>query len=370
MAVPLLDIARQNKPLENEFKAAFDRVFSSNAFILGPEVAAFEREIAETTGIPHAIGLSSGTDALLIAMMAMDIGPGDEVLCPAFTFFGTAGSIARVGATPVWVDVLEDTYNIDFDDAARKTGPDTKAIIPVHLFGQPCDIDRLNAFASQYDLRIIEDVAQALGATFDDQPAGGFGDCGAVSFYPTKNIGGFGDAGLLLTRNDELAEKVLTLRNHGMEPKYYHSLIGGNFRLDALQAALLRVKLQYLNSYTEKRAANAQFYTENLKGHGLIVTPATLDSAHHVWNQYTIRVIDGKRAALREHLAARQIGSEIYYPLSLHEQVCFRKTVKGADSIRVSSQLANQVLSIPVFPEMTEAERDEVLQALWDFGYN
>ncbi len=369
MPVPLLDLTRQHAPLENELQAVFKRVLDSNQFILGPDVKALEEEVAAYCGCRHAVGLSSGTDALLVALKAFGIRPGDEVLCPAFTFFGTAGCVARLGAVPVWVDVLPDTYNIDLADALDKVTERTRAIIPVHLFGQAAEMECVLAFARKFGLRVLEDAAQAIGALYCGRRVGGIGDCGALSFYPTKNLGGFGDGGMLLTNDAELAEKAVWLRNHGMHPKYHHKYIGGNFRLDALQAALLRVKLPRLDAYHAARRAHAEAYTAGLKGHGGVVCPRVIPQALSVWNQYTLRVPDGRRDALRAHLARRGIGTEVYYPLGLHEQECFRGVARGGETLTVTPMLAREVVSIPCFPEMTEAEREEVLRAIWDFGY-
>jgi dTDP-4-amino-4,6-dideoxygalactose transaminase len=368
--VPLLDIARQHQPLEAGLRAAFDRVLQSGTYILGPEVQALEAAVATYTGTRHAIGLSSGTDALLVALMALDIGPGDEVLCPAFTFFGTAGSVARVGATPVWVDVLDDTFNIDLADAARKVGPRTKALMPVHLFGQPCDMECVLAFAAHHGLRVIEDVAQSIGGQYKGVQVGGFGDMGAISFYPTKNLGCMGDGGMLVTNNDALADKVMWLRNHGMNPRYYHKFIGGNFRLDAIQAAILRLKLPLLESWHAARAAHAAAYCAEFRGHSGIVCPVIREGCRTVWNQFTIRVLGGHRDALQSWLRGKGIGCEVYYPLSLDQQECFQGVARGADTIRVSHQLASEVLSLPVFPELTADERASVIEAVWDFGYH
>lgn len=370
MPVPLLDLTRQHAPLEADFKAAFERVFRSNRFVLGPDVEALEQELAAYCGCAHGIGLSSGTDALLVALMAIGIGPGDEVLCPSFTFFATAGSIVRLGAVPVWVDVLPDTYNIDLADALDKVTERTKALMPVHLFGQAAEMECVQAFAKRYQLRIIEDVAQAIGATYAGRKVGSFGDFGALSFYPTKNLGGFGDGGMLVTNDPELADKAVWLRNHGMNPKYYHQFVGGNFRLDSLQAALLRIKLPFLDGYHAARARHAEAYAANLKGHSGVLLPRIIPKAVSVWNQFTLRVPDGQRDPLRQFLAQRGIGSEIYYPLGLHQQVCFEGIGHGGETLTVTPMLAKEVLSIPCFPELTEAERDEVLRALWDFGYH
>ncbi|MCC5805153.1 MAG: DegT/DnrJ/EryC1/StrS family aminotransferase [Opitutales bacterium] len=367
MAVPLLDFQRQHAPLRNGLDAAYDRVMSSGQYIFGPEVEAFEREIAEYLEVPHAVSLSSGTDALLVAMMALGIGPGDEVLCPAFTFFGTAGAVVRLGATPVWVDVLPDTFNIDLADAARKAGPATKAIIPVHLFGQPCDMDCLAALAKKFGLHVIEDAAQAVGARYGGRRVGSFGSFGAFSFYPTKNLGAFGDAGLLVTNDGSLAERAKHLRNHGMHPKYHHNFVGGNFRMDALQAALLRVKLPHLDAYHSARRAHAAFYNAALSGVEELSLPMVHSGMESVWNQYTVRVGGHRRDALRAFLGVAGIGSEIYYPVPLHEQPCFAGTGRGGEDVPVSLELSRGVVSIPVFPELTDRERAEVVAAVRRF---
>lgn len=367
--MPLLDLSAQHAELEADCKSAFERVYRSNSFVLGEEVVAFEKAMAAYCGVAHAIGLSSGTDALLVALMALDIGPGDEVLCPSFTFFGTAGSIARVGATPVWVDVLPDTYNIDLADALDKVSERTKALMPVHLYGQMAEMECVNAFAKRFGLKVIEDAAQAVGAQYNGRRAGSMGDFGALSFYPTKNLGGFGDGGMLLTNDDALADKAVWLRNHGMNPKYYHKYIGGNFRLDALQAALLNIKLPHLERYHAARSAHAAAYLQELKGHGGIVLPRVIPAAQSVWNQFTVRVLDKQRDALRAYLQARGIGSEVYYPLGLDQQACFAGLGRGGETLTVTPMLANEVLSIPVYPEMNAAQRGQVIQALWGFGY-
>jgi dTDP-4-amino-4,6-dideoxygalactose transaminase len=369
MPVPLLDLTRQHAPLESAFKEAFERVLHSNRFVLGPDVTALEEELAAYCGCSHAIGLSSGTDALLVAMMALGIGPGDEVLCPAFTFFGTAGSIARLGAVPVWVDVLPDTYNIDLADAIDKVTERTRAIVPVHLFGQPAEMECVEAFARKFGIEIIEDVAQGIGAEYQGRKVGSFGSFGALSFYPTKNLGGFGDGGMLVTNNAELADKAVWLRNHGMNPKYFHRYIGGNFRLDSLQAALLRIKLPHLDTYHEARRRHASAYLEGLQGHTGISCPRVIPQARSVWNQFTIRIHDGRRDVFRDFMAGRGIGTEIYYPLGLHEQACFLDVGRGGETLTVTPALGQDVVSIPCFPELTDEEREAVLRAIWDFGY-
>ena len=264
MAVPLLDLNAQNQKYANDLKAAFSRILGSSQFILGREVTSFEESIASFLGSSHCIGVSSGTDALVLALMTIGIGPGDEVLCPSFTFFSTAGCISRLGAEPVFVDVLPNTFNINVDDAVAKISPRTKAIIPVHLYGQSADMDAVMELADSHGIKVVEDCAQAMGARWKNVQVGTIGDFGAYSFFPTKNLGGFGDGGLLSVTDPELAERARTLRVHGSKPKYYHKYVGGNFRLDALQAALLSVKLDSLESYINQRRSNAEYYHSQL----------------------------------------------------------------------------------------------------------
>lgn len=372
MAVPLFDPKLQNQALAADLQGAFARVLASGQFILGPEVLAFERQCAEYLGVRHALGISSGTDAILLALMAMGIGPGDEVICPSFTFFATAGCVTRIGAKPVFCDVRADTFNLDVADVARRITPRTKAIMPVHLYGQAADMAALNELARQHGLKVIEDACQAVGATQGGRHVGSLGDFGAFSFFPTKNLGAFGDAGLLTTNDDALAERATLLRNHGAHPKYYHSLVGGNFRLDAVQAALLAVKLPHLENYSQRRAANAARYTEHfapLAGVGTqVILPSAQPGNGHTWNQYTLRLPGaGRRDALREWLAARQIGAEIYYPVPLHAQACFASLGQTDADLPVSARLAGEVLSIPIFPELTRTQQDEVIAAVREF---
>lgn len=363
MPVPLLDLNRQNAALQAGLTAAFERVLRSGHFILGSEVESFEREAAVALGAKHAIAVSSGTDAILVALMALGLGPGDEVICPSFTFFATAGCIARLGATPVFADVDAATFNLDAADVARRITPRTKALMPVHLFGQSAEMEPLLALARQHKLAVIEDAAQALGARYRGQACGTIGDCGTYSFFPSKNLGGFGDGGLVATNRDDLAERIRLLRTHGAKPKYYHQIVGGNFRLDALQCALLRVKLPHLSAYCAARQRNAAFYSAQLADLPGVMLPATAADRDHIWNQYTLRVPGpGRRDALRAHLTAYGIGHEIYYPLPLHQQACFAHLPKV--TLPVSEQLATEVLSIPVFPELTETELSAVVEAL------
>jgi dTDP-4-amino-4,6-dideoxygalactose transaminase len=366
MPVPLLDLNRQNGALHADLTAAFERVLRSGHFILGPEVEAFEKEAAKVLGAKHAIAISSGTDAILIALMALDLAPGDEVICPSFTFFATAGCIARANLTPVFADVNADTFNLDPADVERRITPRTKAIMPVHLFGQSAEMEPLLALAAKHGLAVIEDAAQALGAKRGGQACGTFGDFGTYSFFPSKNLGGFGDGGLVVAKRDDQAEKLRLLRTHGAKPKYYHKRIGGNFRLDALQCALLRVKLPHLAGYCAARQRNAAYYAERLAGLAGVILPSAVPGNEHIWNQYTLRVPGaGRRDALRAHLSAAGIGHEIYYPLPLHRQECFAKLPPV--SLPVSDQLASEVISIPIFPELTDAEKAATVESLRAF---
>ena len=380
MPVPLLDLNAQNLALEPELKAAFERVLRHGQFILGKEVTQFEEAIAKLTGAKHAIGVSSGTDAILLALMAAGIGPGDEVLCPSYTFFATAGCVARVGAKPVFVDADPITFNLDVADVERRITPRTKAIIPVHLFGQSAAMDEVLALARQHNLRVIEDTAQSMGAAYRGRQLGTIGDIGTYSFFPSKNLGAFGDAGLLVTNDDGLAERSRLLRTHGSKPKYYHKLVGGNFRLDALQAALLAVKLPHYASYTERRRANAGYYTAQLRGlpgvalvnestaGAKILLPVALPGNDHIWNQYTLRVTGaGRRDALRTLCDARKVGTEIYYPVPMHAQECFKYCGCQPSDLPVAMQLAGEALSVPIYPELNRVQQDEVIAVLRDF---
>ena len=390
MNVNLLDLKTQNGALESELNEAFLRVLRSGHFILGPEVERFEQLLAQYTGAKYALGISSGTDALLLAMMALDIGPGDEVLCPSFTFFATAGCVSRLGAKPVFVDSCPVCFNLDVRDAAKRITSRTKAIIPVHLFGQMADMDGIRDLASKHGLKIIEDAAQAMGATYRGQQAGTIGDFGTISFFPSKNLGALGDAGALLTNDAALFAKAKILRLHGMDPKYYHQVVGGNFRLDALQAALLSVKLPHFDSYTAGRRRNAALYTERLsklKGIDIarpencgclrpgtredsarIVLPVAYPHCGHIWNQYTLRVIGNRsRDNLRTHLTSRGIGSEIYYPLPLHEQACFADLGCSSDEFPWARRLATEVISLPIYPEIPAEQIEQVCSAIAEF---
>jgi len=379
MAVPLLDLCAQNLPLESELRNAFDRVLASGHFIMGPDVGFLEAEIASLVGAKYAIGVSSGTDAILLALMALGIEAGDEVLCPSFTFFATAGCIARVGAKPVFVDSDPATFNISVAEAKRKLTSRTKAIIPVHLFGQCAEMDSIMELARSNGLFVIEDAAQSLGARYKGRFAGTLGDFGSFSFFPSKNLGAFGDAGLIVTNDDGLREKASILRTHGSKPKYYHKYIGGNFRIDTLQAALLRVKLPHYHRYTEQRKANAAYYSDKLSqidgvtfqtgendSNTRLILPKVQDDRDHIWNQYTLRVPGkGRRDQLRRLLTEAGIGTEIYYPRPMHLQDCFSQSGAAVQSsCPVAELLANEVLSIPIYPELTTAQQEAVVRQL------
>jgi dTDP-4-amino-4,6-dideoxygalactose transaminase len=365
MRVPLLDVRRQNAPIDSELRAAFDRVLRSGNYILGPEVERFEEAAAAVAGARFAIGVSSGTDALLLAFMALGIGPGDEVICPSFTFFATAGCIARLGARPIFADSRPDCFNIDTASLESLITPRTKAIVPVHLFGQPADMDEILAIAGRHGLRVVEDAAQSFGAAYRSRLSGALGDFGTVSFYPTKNLGAFGDAGLVVTNDASLAAQARLLRNHGAERQYFHRSVGGNFRLDAVQAALLAVKLPLLPEYTALRQRHASEYHRLLGGIPQLILPETRPGRTHIVNQFTVRA-PGRRDALRDFLAQRDIASAIYYPLPLHCQECFRGP-GPQPRLPVAETLAAEVLSLPVFPEMTVAEQDSVVEAIAEF---
>jgi dTDP-4-amino-4,6-dideoxygalactose transaminase len=365
MRVPLLDVRRQNAPLGRELREAFDRVLESGDYILGAEVERFEEEAAAVCGARFAIGVSSGTDALLLAFMALGIGPGDEVICPAFTFFATAGSVVRAGATPVFADSRAECFNLDVASLEGLITPRTRAIVPVHLFGQPADMDGILALARRRGLRVVEDAAQSFGAEYRGRRVGALGDFGTVSFYPTKNLGAMGDAGLVVTNDADLAARARLLRNHGAERQYYHTQVGGNFRLDALQAALLAVKLPLLPDYTARRQQHACAYNRRLKDIPGLVLPVALPDRTHIVNQYTVRA-PARRDELRAFLTSRGIASAVYYPVPLHRQECFWNG-GFRSALPVAEMLAAEALSLPVFPEMTAAEQTAVVDAVRDF---
>jgi dTDP-4-amino-4,6-dideoxygalactose transaminase len=369
-AVPLLDVGRQYDALAEELNAALVRVCQSGRFVLGPDCQQLEQALAQYCRVKHAIACASGSDALLLALMAAEVGPGDEVLVPSYTFFATASAVARLGARPVFVDIDPATYNLDPTRLARAIGPKTKAIVPVHLYGQCVDMDAVLDVARRHDLAVIEDAAQAIGAEYLGRRAGGIGDIGCLSFYPTKNLGAFGDGGLVTTNRDDLAEKLRLLRVHGMQPRYHHHVMGINSRLDTLQAAVLNVKLPHLDRWTARRQEHAAHYTRLFTETGLngvLGLPRAEPHRRHVWNQYVVRVGHGRRDALREHLTARQIGTEIYYPIPLHLQPCFAYLGGRPGSLPQTERAAAETLALPMYAELTLGEQETVVREIADF---
>ncbi len=368
--VPLLDVKRQYAPLREQLILAVTQVCDSGRYIFGPECEQLERAVAAYTGARHAIACASGSDAILLALMALDIGEGDEVICPSYTFFATASAVWRLGAEPVFCDIEPSTFNIDPAKIEPLVSPQTKAIIPVHLFGQCAAMDEICRVAAKHNLTIIEDACQAIGAEYSGRSAGTLGEMGCFSFYPTKNLGGMGDGGLLTTDRDDLAAKLKLLRGHGMEPRYYHQLVGINSRLDTLQAAVLNVKLPHLDEWARQRHHNAERYHTLFAEYGLdkiLMLPFTAKAATHVWNQYTIRVPDGRRNELRQHLTTLKIGTEIYYPVPLHEQKCFASLGYPLGSLPETELAARETLALPIFPELTADEQQTVVAAIAGF---
>jgi dTDP-4-amino-4,6-dideoxygalactose transaminase len=368
MKIPLLDLQAQYAPLREELLTAIARVCDSQRFIMGPEIAALEEELAALLGIPHAIAVSSGTDALLLALMALGIGAGDEVVTTTYSFFATAGAIVRLGARPVLVDIDPSTFNIDPAAAAAAITPRTKAILPVHLFGLSADLDPLVAAASRAGVPIVEDAAQAIGATYKSRPLGGIGAFGCFSFFPSKNLGAFGDAGLVTTADASLAARARLLRVHGMEPKYYHHVVGGNFRMDALQAAVLRVKAPHLVTWTDARRANAQRYLALFKDAGVgdrVTLPEEPPERRHIFNQFVIRTAE--RDALKRHLDEQGIGNEIYYPVPFHLQPCFASLGYRRGDFPHAERAADTSLALPIYGELTEAQQRTVVATVAQF---
>ncbi len=366
--VPLLDLQAQYRPLRAEILAAIERVCDSQRFIMGPEIAAFEREMAEMLGVRHAVAVSSGTDALLLALMALGVTAGDEVVTPTYSFFATAGAVARLGARPVLIDIDPSTFNMDPRALAAAITPKTKAIIPVHLFGQCADMEPILNVASERGIAVVEDAAQAIGATYKGQPAGGMGAVGCFSFFPSKNLGAFGDAGLLTANDEALAKKARLLRTHGMEPRYYHHLVGANFRMDAIQAAVLRIKAPHLAGWTEHRRANADRYRALFRDAGLldrITLPVEAPDRRHIYNQFVIRTAD--RDGLKAHLDAAGIGTEIYYPVPFHQQPCFAYLGYAAGAFPHAERAARESLAIPIYGELTPSQQETVVGAIGEF---
>ena len=363
MNVPTLDLKEQYKNLKPEIDKAIQEVFTETNFILGKQVGELERRIASLCNVKFGIGVANGTDALFLALKGLGIRQGDEVITTPFTFFATAETIANCGATPVFVDIEQDTFNIDVALIKKHITKKTKAILPVHLFGHSADMDPIMAIAKEHNLFVVEDCAQAIGATYKGKPVGSFGDAGCFSFYPTKNLGGYGDGGMVVTNNEKLYDTIKSLRVHGSGSKrYYHDMLGFNSRLDTLQAAILLVKLNYLNEWTESRRKVAAFYNEKLSGLPIIL-PHEKSYARHVYHQYTIRVKDRER--MMEQLKGKGVGAMTYYPLSLHKQKVFQSLgLAISNDCLVSSKCEAEVLSLPVYPELSTAQLDYVASSV------
>jgi dTDP-4-amino-4,6-dideoxygalactose transaminase len=387
MKVPLLDLKAQYKTLKTELDEALIKTAESQYFILGPEVEKLEKAMCEYLDCKYAIGVSSGTDALLIALMSIDIKPGDEIIVPTYSFFATAGVVSRLNAIPVFIDSDPVTFNIDPNEIESKITGKTKAIIPVHLYGQSADMDAINLIAKKHNIKVIEDGAQAIGVQYKNgKKVGTLGDIGCFSFFPSKNLGCFGDGGLVVTNNDELGAKLKIMRVHGGKPKYYHKIIGGNFRLDAIQAAVLNVKLPHLDSWSEKRRKNAGLYTKLFIDAGLasaegkteidskekVLLPKAIykESGHknyHIYNQYVIRV--EKRDELRKHLTEKEIGTEIYYPVPFHRQECFAdlKSRFEKTNFSVAEFAADNSIALPIYPELSDEQIKYTVDCIKDF---
>jgi dTDP-4-amino-4,6-dideoxygalactose transaminase len=380
MKVPLLDLKAQYATIRDEMREAVDRVLEGQQFIMGPEVPALEKAVADYVGARHGIGMSSGTDALLAALMAYDVGPGDRVITPAYSFFATAGVIARLHAVPVFVDIDPASYNLSpaalervWAGLDRGVQQRVKAIVPVHLYGQCADMARILEIAGRVGVPVIEDAAQSIGTVYaDGRSAGTLGVMGCLSFFPSKNLGGIGDGGMVVTSDDGLAERLRLLRNHGAKPKYYHKIVGGNFRLDTIQAAALLVKLRHLDAWHEERQKHADLYRELFRQAGIVGTvglPEVVDSTpgvrSHIYNQFVIRT--PKREALREFLTAQGIGTEVYYPVPFHLQECFSDLGYQAGDFPESERAARETLALPVYPELTSEQQAYVVEQIRQF---
>jgi dTDP-4-amino-4,6-dideoxygalactose transaminase len=395
--VPLLDLKAQYATIREEVREALDRVADSQHFILGPEVEALEHEVADYSACEFGIGVSSGSDALLVCLMAIDLKPGDEVITTPYTFFATAGAVARLGGVPVFVDVDPQTYNIDPAKVEAVITEKTRAIIPVHLYGQMAEMNPIMEIARRHKLIVIEDAAQAIGSEYEERRAGSIGDVSCFSFFPSKNLGGFGDGGMVTTNDAALADRVKLLRNHGYRPKYYNKVVGGNFRLDAIQAAVLRVKLKYLDEWTTARQRNAARYRDLFNEAGLAIDPQSVNSGsaqgstiktadgssrplseasgvvlptgspnmRHIYNQFVIR--SGRRDELMEYLKQHKIGTEIYYPVPMHLQECFAELGHKVNDFPSSECAAHETLALPIYPELTEEQLSSVVNAITEF---
>ncbi|HEY6140665.1 MAG TPA: DegT/DnrJ/EryC1/StrS family aminotransferase [Thermoanaerobaculia bacterium] len=368
MPIPLLDLKQQYASIRDEVLRVTSEVYESQMFILGKRVDEFERDFAAYCHSKHAVGVSSGTDALLVALMVLGVKPGDEVIVPAYSFFATAGVVDRLGAVPVFVDIRLDDYNVDPAQIEARITPKTKAIMPVHLYGQCAAMDEINAIAKRHGIAVVEDAAQAVGAEFDGVRAGVLGTIACFSFFPSKNLGAFGDAGAVTVEDDALYDLLVDYRVHGMRPKYYHRYVGGNFRIDALQAAILHVKLPHLERWSEGRRRNAAIYEElfaEAKAGDRVVLPRELPRRRHVFNQYVVRFpAEGERDRVMSHLKSVGIGCEVYYPLTLPQQECFRDVPAARDSFPNSDAAAKETLAIPIFPELTREQLSEVVREI------
>jgi dTDP-4-amino-4,6-dideoxygalactose transaminase len=382
--VPLLDVSRGNQQIRDEVLSALAEVYDSGKFLHGPQVTELEERVAAICNTKHAIGCASGSDALLLALMALDIQPGDEVILPSFTFFATASCVDRLGAKIVFADIDPRTFNIAAAEIESKITSRTRAIIPVHLFGQAAEMDAICKIAMAHDIPVIEDAAQAIGAAYHGRPVCSWGQIGCLSFYPTKNLGGFGDGGMVALDSDTIADRLRLLAGHGMRPRYHHSAVGINSRLDTLQAAALLVKTKRLADYNAARQAHAKRYIELFEQAGIVagsdapgvVMPYRATAAHHVWNQFSIRVPEEKannggvinrRDALRSYLQERNIGSEIYYPIPLHQQVCFRHVRVEPGSLPETERATREILNLPIYPEFTAREQEQVVATIGNF---
>ncbi|MGB7068011.1 MAG: DegT/DnrJ/EryC1/StrS family aminotransferase [Pyrinomonadaceae bacterium] len=369
MKVPLLDLSEQNKTLRPEIEAALGKVLDTNGFILGAEVAALENELAAYCGTKHAVGCASGSDAILLALMAVGVGPGDEVITTPYSFFATVGSITRLGATPVFVDIDPNTFNIDVKLIEAAVTERTKAIEPVHLYGQCADMNVISKIGKKYAVPVVEDAAQAIGAEEDGKRAGSMSELGCFSFYPSKNLGGMGDGGFVSTNDDDLAEKLKALRVHGAKERYHHEWVGLNSRLDGFQGAVLRVKLPHLDAWSDKRNLNAQMYRRMFDDLGLaevVNLPSERDNCRHIYNQFVVRV-PGRRDQLKEFLAGEGIGTDIYYPVSLHLQKCFEYLGHREGEFPESERASRETLALPIFPELRSEQIEYVVSKVEAF---
>jgi len=366
MSVPLYGLIENNLPHLSEFRAAFAEVAESGQYILGPYVAAFEKQLAAYCGVGHAIGVGSGTDALMISLMALGVGPGDEVITSPLSYVHTAGCVARLGAKPVFCDVNPRTYNLAVESLEACVTDKTKAIVPVHLYGQMCNMEPIMELARARGIKVLEDADQAIGAKFDGKMAGSVGDAGIFSFFPTKNLSAMGDAGAVVTNDGDLAERIRRKRVHGLEPGYRVRVLGGNFRLDAIQAKVLSIKLPLLDAQTRRRREIADRYNRLLEDLQ-VSTPVEADKRYHTYNHYTVRVRSGGRDPLMAHLEACGIESKIYYPVPLHRLECFMHLGYREGEFPVAEKAAGEVMALPIFPEMTSAQQDEVVDAVRDY---